>query len=201
MTKEIFLNELRNRLRGLSKEAIDSRIEFYSEMIDDSMEEGLSEEEAIAKIGTVDEVINKILEDTPLLKIVKEKSKPKKTWRAWEIVLLVLGFPLWFPLGLTAIILMLVGYLLIWIAALIVYVVFISIAAASVGGVVLAVISVASGNMFYAGISLAGGIVCAGLAILLYYASIYVTKAMIKLSKKIALGIKMFIVGRGKENE
>ena len=201
MTKDIFLMELRKRLHGLSKDAIDSRIEFYSEMIDDSMEEGLSEEEAIAKIGSVDDVINKILEETPLLSIVKEKAKPKRKLRAWEIILLVLGFPLWFPLGLTAIILLLVAYLLIWVMVLVVYSVFLSLAAGSIGGIVLAITSVAQGNVFYAGLSIGAAICCAGLAILLYYASVYVTKATLKLTKKMGLSIKLFIVGKGEKNE
>ena len=50
MNKEKFLDALRRRLSGLPQEDIDERIAFYEEMIDDRMEEGLSEEEATATI-------------------------------------------------------------------------------------------------------------------------------------------------------
>ena len=47
MNKEEFLSELRTKLSGLPQEDIEERISFYSEMIDDRMEDGISEEEAV----------------------------------------------------------------------------------------------------------------------------------------------------------
>ena len=200
MTKNEFVFELRKRLNGISKDAIDSRIEFYSEMIDDAMEEGLNEEEAVNKIGSIDEVVNKILEETPLHSIVKEKAKMTRKPKAWEIVLLILGFPLWFPLLITGCVLALVAYLLIWVFVLVIYVVCISCAAGSIGGLVMAIINVASGNPVAGGLYIACAIAGAGLAILAYYASIYVTKLVIKLTKKSVLKIKLGFIG-GNKNE
>ena len=48
MTKNEFLSSLRSKLQGLPPADIDERIGFYSEMIDDRMDEGKSEEEAIS---------------------------------------------------------------------------------------------------------------------------------------------------------
>ena len=48
MTKQAFLAALGERLVGLPQKDIEERLTFYSEMIDDRMEEGLSEEEAVA---------------------------------------------------------------------------------------------------------------------------------------------------------
>ena len=42
MTKNEFLEQLRRGLSGLPMEDIDERLNFYSEMIDDRIEEGLS---------------------------------------------------------------------------------------------------------------------------------------------------------------
>ena len=47
MTKFEFLEELRNGLNGLPKNEIEERISFYSEIIDDYIEDGLSEEHAV----------------------------------------------------------------------------------------------------------------------------------------------------------
>ena len=51
MTKQEFLNQLRMGISGLPQEDISERLTFYREMIDDRMEEGLSEEEAVAFIA------------------------------------------------------------------------------------------------------------------------------------------------------
>ena len=77
MNKQDFLEKLRNGLAGLPKDDLDERINFYSEMIDDRMEDGLTEEEAVSQMGDVEEIISQIIAETPFVKIVKEKIRPK----------------------------------------------------------------------------------------------------------------------------
>ena len=77
------------KLSFLPWEEAEERIDFYSEMISDQMEEGLSEEEAVAKIGSVEDIVSQILSDIPLSKLVKEKIKPKRKMGAWEIIFLI----------------------------------------------------------------------------------------------------------------
>lgn len=48
MLKEEFLAQLRGGLAGLPQEDLEERLAFYSELLDDRMEEGLSEAEAVA---------------------------------------------------------------------------------------------------------------------------------------------------------
>ena len=64
----------------------------------------------------------------------------------------------------------------------------------------MAIINVAGGNPVAGGLYIACAIAGAGLAILAYYASIYVTKLVIKLTKKSVLKIKLGFVG-GNKNE
>ncbi len=52
MNKREFLQKLENGLSGLPREDIEQRLSFYAEMIDDRIEDGFSEEEAVAGIGT-----------------------------------------------------------------------------------------------------------------------------------------------------
>ena len=73
MKKEEFLRALEKSLSGLPREDIEERLQFYSESIDDRVDEGKTEEEAINDIGSVDEITNQIIKETPLKKIVKEK--------------------------------------------------------------------------------------------------------------------------------
>jgi len=61
MRKAEFLNELEAGLVGLPKEDVEERLAFYSEMIDDRMEEGLTEEAPVAAAGPVDDIVSQIL--------------------------------------------------------------------------------------------------------------------------------------------
>ena len=53
MDKQEFLSKLRAKLFGLPQKELEERLSFYSEMIDDRIEEGLSEETAVKELGTV----------------------------------------------------------------------------------------------------------------------------------------------------
>ena len=64
MNKKEFIEKLTNGLSALPYKVVVERVSFYSEMIDKLTEDGLSEEEAVSKIGNVDEIISQILSDT-----------------------------------------------------------------------------------------------------------------------------------------
>ena len=56
MTKAEFIEQLSTTLKGLSDEDIKKSLDYYEEMIDDRMEDGKSEEEAVGGLGTIDEI-------------------------------------------------------------------------------------------------------------------------------------------------
>ena len=87
---------------------------FYAEMLDDRIEEGLSEEEAVAAAGAVEEIVRQTVDETPLAKIAKERVRPKRHLKAWEIVLLALGSPVWLSLGIAAAAVILAVYVSLW---------------------------------------------------------------------------------------
>lgn len=197
MRKEEFLKELRKQLSGLPKDDIDSRVEFYSEMIDDRIEEGKTEQEAINEIGSVDEIVNDIAKDTPFVKLIKEKVKPKRKLETWEIVLLVVGFPLWFPLATAALSVCLVGYFLIWVFDLASYVVELALGASGIGGLVVFFANIANGTTNYMalGISLMGF----GGAFIFYWVCVAMTKGTFKVSMKITNKIKAAFIKKGRD--
>ena len=194
MNKQEFLTSLRARLNGLPQEDIDERINFYEEMINDRIDDGKSEEEAVADIGSVDQIVEEIAQDTPLTKLVREKIKPKRKLKAWEIVLLILGFPLWFPLVLTAVILAVVFYLLIWVLVIVCYSVELALAASSFAGLIAFVAYLANGsfNLMSIGVAIMAG----GGAVLFIFACYGATKATLKLSKAIMTKIKMLFINK-----
>ena len=192
MTKQEFLDALRKYLTGLPQDEIEERISFYSEMIDDEVADGKSEEEVIEQIGSIDDVVMEIAGGIPLVKLVKEKIKPKRKLKAWEIVLLILGFPLWFPLLLTGLVLALVFYLLIWILVIVSYAVEASLIVASVGSLVVFIASMAGGQFNL--ISLGVSIMCAGGAALFLFVCYWATKGTLKFTKFLSRKIKQSFI-------
>ena len=138
MRKQEFLAQLHKGLSGLPQSDIEERLAFYNEMIEDHIEEGLSEEEAVSAVGSVDEIVTQITADIPLTKTTKEKiksNKPNRRLTAGEIILLVLGSPLWLSLGIAAIAVTLSLYISLWAVIVSLWAVFASVAACSIGGV------------------------------------------------------------------
>ena len=194
MNKQQFLEQLRDCLSGLPQNEMEERLTFYSEMIDDRMEEGLSEEDAVREIGSVDKVFSNIIDEIPLTELVKEKIKPKRTLRAWEIVLLLLGAPLWFPLLIAGATILLSIYAVLWAVVITLWAVDVAIGATSLGAVVIGVVILVQGSVL-PGIAMFGSaLFCAGLTIFGCFGCIAATKGIAILTKKIALGIKAMIV-------
>lgn len=196
MNKQEFLEYLRKGLSGLPQEDIEERLTFYSEMIDDRIEEGLSELEAVSAIGTVDAIITQILSDTPLTKLVKEKAKPKRTVKPWEIVLLILGSPIWLSLLIAAFAIILAAYTVVWSVVITLWSIEASFAACILGGIVSAAVFSFQGNGFAGLVMLSVGVICAGLSIFMLYGCKAATKGILLLTKKMALGIKSLFVGK-----
>ena len=197
MTKTEFLSELKKGLSGLPEEDIIRSIEFYSEMIDDRIEDGKSEEEAVADIGTVKEAVSQILAEIPITKLIKEKVKKRRKLSAFEIVLLALGSPIWLSLLIAAFAVVLSLYAVIWSLVISCWAVFASLSACVLGGIGAGVIFICTGKLF-AGLALfAASLVCAGLAIFSFFGCTAATKGTAILTKKIALGIKNCFVKRG----
>lgn len=197
MKKQEFLDAIFARFPELSKKEREERLEFYREMIDDRIEDGLSEEEAVAAMGSVDSVAPQILSNTPTSKTLNEDIKPKRRLKAWVIVLLALGSPVWLSLGIAAIAVILSLYITLWAVVISLWASFASLAACFIGGALACGIVAAGGNIASGVAMLAAGIVCAGLSIFMFYGCKAVTDCTLILTKKIPIWIKNCL--RGKE--
>ena len=198
MLKYEFLELLQEKLSGLPQEDIDGHVEFYAEMIDDRIEDGMAEEDAVAALGTVNDIIDDILKDVPLKVLVKEKKKKSRKLKAWEIVLLVIGSPLWVPLLLAAAIIMLAVYIVIWSVVISLWAVGAAFAACAVAGPVYAVVCLVLKNYIVAMAVFGLGVCCAGLGIFMFFACKALSRLTVLLAKKTALGIKKIFVGKEK---
>lgn len=106
MKKEEFLNELTGRLSELPPQEREKSLSYFSEIIDDRMEEGMKEEEAVGSMESLDEIVAKILADAAQPaprayqgeKEEKKEAGARRAVPAWAIVLIVLGSPVWLAL-------------------------------------------------------------------------------------------------------
>ena len=197
MTKEEFISELRKKLSGLPEKEIEEGLSFYCEIIDDKIEEGFSEEEAVSGVGSVDEIASQILADIPITKIAKERIRPKRRMRAWEIVLLVLGSPIWISLGIAAVAVILSLYVVLWSVIASLWAVFGALAACGAYGLFYGGNLVIVGGEILSEVAILGlGMVCSGLSIFLFFGCKGATDGIIGLTKKLTLGIKRRIAGR-----
>jgi len=194
MNKNEYIDELRKRLSHLPQKDAEERLAFYSEIIDDRIEEGVSEEEAILGIGKVDDLAEKIVADFPLAKETKDKRKLK----TWEIVLLALGSPIWMSLAVAALAVILSLYVVLWALIISLWAVFASIVSFTLAGIILGIL-LAFNSSAVTGIAMLGaGIACAGLSIFMFLASNALTKGLISLTQKLIPTIKAdFFANKG----
>ena len=194
MTKQEFLSELREGLSGLPQDDIEERVNFYSEMIDDRIEEGLTESEAVLEIGSVESIIAQTIEELSLTKLAKENHKPNRRLKAWEIVLLALGSPIWLSLGIAAIAVIISLYASLWAVVISLWAVFASFVGCAIGCTFGGII-ISFAESLPLGIALIGaGIFCAGLSIFMFFLCKLATKGAVFLGKKMLIGIKNLFI-------
>ncbi|MBR5356272.1 MAG: DUF1700 domain-containing protein, partial [Lachnospiraceae bacterium] len=136
MSKQEFLDGLRTELQKASIANIDNMVEYYDEMICDRIEDGMSEEAAVADVDSIEEIVNNAMLDKPVTALVKErvvksreKAKSNGTQVIW-IILAVLGFPVWFPIGIAILAIVFSLYIAIWAVVISIFAVLLALVVA-----------------------------------------------------------------------
>ncbi len=198
MNKKQFLDSLSEKLRGFPEEDAKKSLEYYSEIIDDRIENGENEEEAVAGLGNIDDILAQILADTPLPRIVKEKVKPKRNLIGWEIALILLGAPLWIPLAIAILAVILSLYVILWsvvisVCATAAVLIFSAVALLGAGAVMLF-----TGHAVQGILILGTVFICTGSFILVFIICKALVRGAVALCKAIVFGIKSIFVRKGK---
>lgn len=194
MRKQEFLDTLSARLSGLPKQDVEERLAFYSEMIDDRVDEGATEDDAVSQIGSVDGIAVQIVSDIPLAKIAKEKIKPKRRLKAWEMVLLALGSPIWIALLVSAFTVIIALYASLWSVVVSLWAAFGALVGSAFGGVLGGAVFALSGNIITGIVILGASCVCAGVAVFMFFGCMVATKGTALLAKRIVLVIKICFI-------
>lgn len=197
MHKSDFLTVLGDALQGLPKSDVGKSIEYYNEIIDDQIEDGISEEDAVAALGDPEEVAKQILMDTTLPKLMRVKVKPTRTLHVWEIILLILGSPVWASLLIAAASVLFSLYITIWTVIVSLYAVNLSFALGTVLGLVQSGIFIFTGNVTAAAFYFGAALACLGIAVLLFFGFNKMTGKLVALSKQFVRWIKSLFLKRG----
>ena len=198
MTKHEFITELQARLSALPEGEVGERLNFYAEMIDDRIEDGSSEEEAVADLGSIDEIVSQIIADIPLLKVAgkaaKQRIKAKGRFKAWEIVLLCVGAPVWVSVLIALAASALAIYVSFWAVIVSLWAVFGSLVGCAVAGVAVGVVGTVVWSVGTGFVLIGAGVACAGLSVLTFFGCREATKGAVRLASVIALGIKRGVI-------
>ena len=190
MNKQKFLAAIEKKLCDMPQEDIKTSLDYYEEMLNDRIDDGMTEEEAVADMGSVDEITAQILAGQPLAQVIKDnigKMKPRRALKAWEIVLIVLGAPLWISLlaagGAIAVALAAVAlsiYVTLWCVVLSLWLGVLSLGLSAVALIGWAIAALFIGKPMLALAAIGGGLVSAGVGILLFFLSLLATKGLAK---------------------
>ena len=193
MNKSQFLELLTQKLDGLPRHDIDNSIGFYAEMIDDRVEDGMSEEEAVTALGNIDDIVREVMLESPLSSLVKAKITPKNRLQVWEIVLLVLGFPVWFSLLIAFVAVIFSVYIAIWSVIVSLYATIVALVLGGIGGCIGSIfLAVPSPHLALIGFG--GSLVCIGLGILAFFPIKIISVWLVKLTGKFLRWVKSLFI-------
>ena len=197
MTKNAYLSELADRLRQLPQSEIDKSIAYYSEIIDDRMEEGCSEEEAVNGLEAPVTAAERILQDAPLGMLVRERIRPNQAVSGWIIALLVIGFPVWFPLLLAAAGIVFAMYVVVWSLVFAFFASTFAVGTASLAVLITAFVRAGEGaGLIFA--LLGVGLLGIGCFILMGLATWMAASGVVRLTAALIRSLKMKLIHGGK---
>ncbi len=199
MNKQEFLDRLAGQLTSLPENEIVKSMAYYNEMLDDRIEDGMTEEEAVSALGDARIIAESIMYDQSIPALVKAKvteSKDKAASKGLWLILAVAGFPLWFPLlaALAAVVVAL--YVTVWSVIISFYAVVISLGVACfaglAGGLMRGVIVSMPVGLCIIGIALVCGALC-----LFSIKPVYlITQRLISFTAHSMRGIKSLFITR-----
>lgn len=184
MNKATFIDELQHRLNDIPEPGRERAIEYYAEMIDDKIEEGMTEDEAVASTGDVDVIAGRIRNE--YFNDYRSRgysqgneyngyysgtqARSGSGFKPWILIILIL-IPIFLPLIMVVLVLALV---LIIMAGVLIAACYALTAASAFSGaysVFAFMPNILSGNGAYGTMLLGMGLFLMGFSIFLFFAS------------------------------
>ncbi len=187
MTKAEYLEQLRACLAQMPTEEREKQLAYYEELLSDMIEDGMSEAEAAEHLGAPETVAAELMAEMPMATLVKNRVKANGRPSALNIVLLVLGAPLWLPLLIAAAAVLLALVITLWAVGLSVGIV---LPAVGASGIVLGVGTLLSYASLPLLMALGSALIGAGVLILGVLLLGVIVRALAQLCRSIWRGCK-----------
>ena len=200
MKKNEFIRELKYRLSGYPRDVVVNAVNYYTECIEDAVEDGRDEEEAVAALGSMDEIVRNTLRDVPLTKLVKERVSPKRKLTGFEVIILILGFPIWFPLLIAAWAIFFAFYVVIWSLVFTIAVTSIALIAAGIVAFIGSIGTIYTGAFGPAVFGMGSGLICFAVGLFMVLAVPGLAKGALAIGRGFLLGVKKLFIGNGGNN-
>ena len=178
MNKVEFLKELELNLFKMKDSEKNKFITYYDEMISDYIENGMVEDEAVKKIGTPNKIAQELMGEYDSVKL----NLPSFGSKSLNIIITIIGFPLWGSVLLTVALLVLSAYILLWCIPIAAGAGCVGFLASAIVGIVGAPFVIAQ-SISIGVIQLGSGIASIGISLLLGIATIASTKKFISITK------------------
>jgi uncharacterized membrane protein len=195
MNKAEFLNQLRKALGRLPHYEVEQSIAFYSEMIDDRVEDGMGEQAAVSSLGSIDEIASHIMSEMPI--VPKTIAKANTGSKTLNIVLLVVFSPVWIPIALALIAVAFSIWLTLWILIFSLWLVVFSLVVAGIVAVIGAIVLLIQAHPLTALLSLGSGFICVGIGLFSYFGVLAASKGLFELTKLFTRKIRSLFVREG----
>lgn len=195
MNKEQFLQELARKLHQLPPEEVERQCAYYEELLADMVEDGMREEDAVAKLGDISDIVRNILQDTPLPTLVKTRIRPKNGWTAAAVIVAILGAPLWVPLILALLLSVFCVTVAIWAVILAFFAVVLSLGIAGIAILYKGLFLFPLGAN-YTLFSVGAGLLLLGLGCLVFLAAEYASITLFRCGKWIYRTMKGLFIAK-----
>ena len=183
MTKDEYLSELRAGLAAFSKDEVDRAVSFYEEMVDDRVEAGVSEEEAVGSLEPPAEAAARIISEMPAVPRAAARLRSPETPRSWSvafIVAAVIGSPVWIPLTLGVIMAVIGCFIGLFGLLVAVWAIAASMLLGAPIGLLYLVAGVKAGSVAGALMGLGCGVAAAGVGVLGIHLAVAASKLLVK---------------------
>lgn len=195
MNKQEFLERLTAALSGLPQEEIRKTVEYYSEIIDDAVEDGKEEYEIISGFDSVEEIAERVINETPIRKFVTEDVK-KRNISVGAVVLIIIGAPVWLPVLVGVFSILVSMYITVWSVVISLFSIFAAFAFTAVAMIILAPI-MAFARPVKAILAFGLALLFAGLSVFMFYISVWSAKLIIRFTIFLARQIKNAFIRKG----
>lgn len=187
MNKAEFLEQLRKGLDKLPETEIEKSVMFYAEMIDDRIEEGQNEAEAVASLGDPATVAASIIEEMPAFPKAIAKSKTGSKALNWTLI--IIGSPIWASLGLAALLVVFSVYLVIWSLIITIWALAIGFLLAFPLGIAIFLFQAFAGSFWFGVWELGAGLFLGGLGVFCLYGALKTSTLLIDASRRFGMKI------------